>query len=254
VLSILGRGGMGVVYRAFDRQGKRDVAVKTLSADVMSTDTARERFVREYETLNALDHPNIIKVYDMGCLSTPYFAMEYVEGEDLGSIMLDSNLTAEAVLEIGIQLSNALEYAHTEGIYHRDIKPSNLMITTEGRLKIVDFGLVKDTHASSLTMDGTVLGSLRFMAPEQLSAAKVDRRSDVYSIGMTLYYLLSGATAFDGHNPVVKLTQEPSSVGLHAPDADKRLVFAIDRCVKKNAADRWQSAREVEDALRSITL
>jgi predicted Ser/Thr protein kinase len=254
VTSILGKGGMGVVYKAFDCQGNREVAVKTLGADVMSTDTARERFVREYETLNALSHPNIIKVYDMGCVTTPYFAMEFVDGEDLGTIMLDDNLSPEAVLEIGIQLSNALEYAHTEGVYHRDIKPSNLMISPDGLLKIVDFGLVKDTHASSLTMDGTVLGSLRFMAPEQLAAAPVDARSDVYAAGMTLYYLLSGATPFDGHNPVVKLGQEPSSVLLHAPGADKRLAFAIDRSIRKEAKDRWQNARELEDALRAVKL
>jgi eukaryotic-like serine/threonine-protein kinase len=139
-------------------------------------------------------------------------------------------------------------------VYHRDIKPSNLMITSDGLLKIVDFGLVKDTHASALTLDGTVLGSLRFMAPEQLSAERVDARSDVYSVGMTLYYLLSGATPFDGNNPVVKLTQEPSSVLLHAPDADKRLAAAIDRSIRKDAKDRWQSARELEDALRAISL
>ncbi|MBI4862381.1 MAG: serine/threonine protein kinase [Candidatus Riflebacteria bacterium] len=254
VLSILGRGGMGIVYKALDRTEKREVAIKTLGREVMETPTAKERFIREFEVLYGLDHPNIVKVYDVGCISLPFFVMEYIDGDDLGTVLLENTLSPALTLEVGIQLANALDYAHRHGLLHRDIKPSNLMATSSGLVKIVDFGLVKDTEAARLTQDGTVLGSLRFMAPEQLLAKEVDGRADIYAVGATLYYLLTGTTPFEGLPPAMKVTQEAPSILKHLPGLSGEFAAILMRCLRKSPADRYRSAHEVDGVLRATKL
>jgi len=251
-LSVLGRGGMGVVYRALDREAGREVAIKTLALEVMETATVKERFVREYETLLSLDHPNIVKVYDIGVGRLPFFVMEYVDGEDLGTVLVDVTLPERVALDVTMQVADALDYAHGRGILHRDIKPSNLMLAPDGRVKIVDFGLVRDTQAARLTIEGTVLGSLRFMAPEQLMAKEIAASADLYAAGATLFYLLAGQTPFEGKSPGAKITQEAPPLTQFVPEVSPALSAIVARCIRKDPKERYRTARDLREALRSL--
>ena len=213
ILEHLGQGGMGVVYKARQRQLNRLVAVKILPPSVGEDPAFAERFTREAQALAQLNHPNIVQVYDFGQTDEFfYFVMEYVDGVNLRALIRDGKLKPEEALKIVPQICEALQFAHDEGIVHRDIKPENILIDKKGRVKIADFGLAKllgqAAEDISLTGTGQLMGTLGYMAPEQLQHAHaVDHRADIYSLGVVFYEMLTG------HLPIGRF--EPPSKKVH---------------------------------------
>jgi serine/threonine-protein kinase len=246
VLSPIGSGGMGEVYKAWDTRLDRTVAIKTSKVEF------NERFEREARAVAALNHPHICQLYDIG---PNYLVMEFVDGAPLkGPIPLDQ------ALALAIQLADAMDAAHRKGITHRDLKPANVLLTKSG-VKVLDFGLAKverargvgigeETVTQSPTREGTILGTLQYMAPEQLQAKEVDGRADIFSFGCVLYEMLTGKRAFDGANAasiIAALMERPApSVSEVAPAALDRVVK---RCLEKDPDDRWQTARDLKAEL-----
>ena len=246
VLAPIGAGGMGEVWKARDTRLDRTVAIKTCKVEF------NERFEREARAVSALNHPHICQLYDVG---PNYLVMEFVEGSPLkGPMALDR------VLALAIQLAGAMDTAHRTGITHRDLKPANVLVTKSG-VKVLDFGIAKmarargvgvseDTLAQSPTQEGTILGTLQYMAPEQLQAREVDGRADIFSFGCVLYEMLTGKRAFDGQNAasiIAAVMERPApTVGEVAPAALDRVVK---RCLEKDPDDRWQTARDLKAEL-----
>jgi predicted Ser/Thr protein kinase len=243
----LGQGGMGVVYKARQRQLDRIVAVKLLPPSVGEEPAFAERFTREAQALARLNHPNIVQVYDFGrtdeCF---YFVMEYVDGVNLRALIRDHKLDPEAALKIVPQICEALQFAHDEGIVHRDIKPENILVDKKGRVKIADFGLAKLLgHAVddlSLTGTGQLMGTLGYMAPEQLQQAHaVDHRADIYSLGVVFYEMLTGQLPIGRFDPPSKKVQ-----------VDVRLDEIVLRSLESEPDRRYQHASDVKTDLDSI--
>jgi len=209
VLRKLGEGGMGTVYKALDTQLKRHVAVKLISPRNINDTVVRQRFLKEARSASALNHPNICTIFQVGQESgLDFIVMEYVEGQTLKDLIREGAFEPDALCRIGIQIAEALEHAHSRRMIHRDIKPANIMISTEGRVKILDFGLVKilegeemkRTVATGLTEQGAILGTVNYMSPEQLAGGTVDHRTDLFSLGIVLYELATGTYPFEGEN------------------------------------------------------
>lgn len=258
ILRLLGRGGMGAVYHAHEKALDRPVAIKVLPPDT-ATGEARERFLREARTAARLTHPNIVPLFTFGEASgLIYFVMGYVEGESLEQRLrragpLDA-LTAGRMLE---QVANALEYAHQQGIVHRDIKPDNILIDrATGDARLTDFGIAKRTTAGeTLTSAGLLMGTPRYMSPEQASGERtLDGRSDVYSLGLVAYAMLTGRPPFDGESVQAILTQqvtrEAPSLRKLLPDLATGTVSAVERALRKDPAQRWPTAGTMAAALR----
>lgn len=249
--SQIGRGGMGVVYRATDLQLHRTVAVKVISEN--SSADARERLIREARAAAALNHPHIVSVYDVGeAKGLPFFVMELVDGQSL-SRMPPADLSR--VIEIGLQICAALEHAHTNKIVHRDLKPDNVLISTTGEaVKLADLGLALAGHAARISHAGLVLGTPSYMAPEQALGQKVDARTDLYALGVLLYELTTGRVPFAGDDALTVLSQH-----VHAPPVPPRVLrsglpraleLLILRLLEKNPDARFQTAAETAAALR----
>src|SRR5580658_3354637 len=208
IVAPLGAGGMGEVYRAHDTRLKRSVAIKILPAEFSADRDRLHRFEREARSASGLNHPNIITIYELGQDgSTRYIAMELVEGKTLGELLVAGLLPIRKVIEIATQVAEGLAKAHEAGIAHRDLKPDNLMITLDGFVKILDFGLAKVTTpaeerqqtrtlSSWQTQPGTIVGTVQYMSPEQAAGAALDFRSDQYSFGLVLYEMVTGKRAF----------------------------------------------------------
>ncbi|PYQ37594.1 MAG: hypothetical protein DMF55_00350 [Acidobacteria bacterium] len=271
VVSPLGAGGMGEVYRAKDTRLKRDVAVKVLPASLSSDPERLRRFELEAETAGRLNHPNILAIYDIGMHDdAPYVVSELLEGETLRDRLSEGPLGPRRAIEYARELASGLAAAHEKGIVHRDLKPENVFVTTDGRIKILDFGLAKLTQpdfgmsgATNLptvppgTEPGVVLGTVGYMSPEQVRGAPVDHRSDVFSFGAILYEMLTGARAFRGDSAVETMNAilkeeppEPSESGRRVPPGLERIVR---HCVEKNPALRFQSARDLAFDLESLS-
>jgi len=208
ILSELGKGAMGVVYLAKDPSIGRLVAIKTIRASAGDEDDSesrefRERFMREAQTAGILSHPNIVTIYDVGedkDSGVSFIAMEYIEGKTIKAMLVEkANFAPDQIADIIGQVGEALDYAHRKGIIHRDIKPANIMITTDGKVKITDFGIAK-VASSNLTTTGQFLGTPNYMSPEQVTGAPVDGRSDIFSLGVVLYEMLSRRKPFAGEN------------------------------------------------------
>jgi TolB-like protein/Tfp pilus assembly protein PilF len=258
ILSTLGSGGMGEVYRARDTRLKRDVAIKVLPAGDVSPDRSR-RFIQEAQAASALNHPNIVTIYDVGSDSNVAFiAMELVEGQTLAErlSMGPAGLPTNQALSIARQISDALDAAHAAGIVHRDLKPGNVMIATDGRVKLLDFGLAKRQEGNDLdvtnTIEGTVLGTFAYMSPEQVRGKPADVRSDVFAFGAVLYEMLSGRRAFPGETATVTaaavLRDEPAPLTGVPPE----VAAVAAKCLRKHPGERYARVSEVKAILDSL--
>jgi serine/threonine-protein kinase len=253
ILGELGRGAMGIVYKAEDPNLDRTVALKTivLEADAEGRKEYEKRFFLEAKAAGKLNHPNIVTVYDFGEEeSMAYLAMELVEGTDLRLRLKDgAALSPVDAVDIAQQVAEGLGYAHERGIVHRDIKPGNIMLQPRGQAKIMDFGLARMRVADHKTSTGMVLGTPKYMSPEQVAGQPVDQRSDVFSLGIVLYEMLTGVRLFAGadtpqimHNVVHVEHEPPSRI---KPELPSMLDFVVARALKKDPAVRYQDAYEL---------
>ncbi len=253
----LGRGGMGVVYRAHDPLLNREVAVKLIPPTLLSPDT-EQRFQREAQLVAQMDHPAVVPIFDFGKHEgSLFFVMPVVQGTNLRWFQREGELTLGEVIDIGVQVAEALEYSHSRGVVHRDIKPENIMVAREDgarvRVRIMDFGLARGATESRITKTGTIAGTLSYMSPEQVAASGVDHRSDIYSLGTVLYECLTGEPPFSGelqsilYRIVHEIPQPPRSLGA---DINEDLEAVILACIAKDPGKRPQRASEVADSLR----
>jgi serine/threonine-protein kinase len=255
ILGELGRGAMGIVYKAEDPNLDRTVALKTIviEADVEGRKEYEKRFFLEAKAAGKLNHPNIVTVYDFGeADGVAYLAMELVEGTDLRERLKDSKgegLPAIDAVDIAQQIAEGLGYAHERGIVHRDIKPGNIMLQRRGQAKIMDFGLARMRVADHKTSTGMVLGTPKYMSPEQVAGQPVDQRSDVFSLGIVLHEMLTGTRLFAGedtpqimHNVVHVEHEPPSRI---KPELPSMLDFVVARALKKDPVVRYQDAYEL---------
>ena len=246
----LGRGGMGIVYRARDPIINRLVALKTITAGVADYPNLLARFYREAQSAGGLQHPNIVTIYDMGEESgTPYIAMELIEGESLEQVIAARpDLPLSLKLTYAIQACRAFDYAHKRGIVHRDIKPANVMLSKDGTVKVVDFGIARVLE-SSKTQTGMLMGTFAYMSPEQYHGEHADERSDIWSFGVLLFELLTYQRPFSGDAPAALMNkicqQAPTPLHEVAPDCPPELEAVLDRIFQKSPADRYQTMEDL---------
>jgi hypothetical protein len=267
VLAPLGSGGMGEVFRARDTRLGREVALKTLPPAFAQDRERLERFEREARTAGSLQHPGIVTVFDIGTHEgRPYIVSELVEGESLRVLIQRGALKPARALEIATALAEALAAAHARGIVHRDLKPENVVIARDGRVKLLDFGLAKlvqrelpqGEDTSARTLDGTLLGTAAYMAPEQARGGAADHRADLFALGCVLHEMLSGRSPFHRDSPVETLAallkEEPPALPAAAASAVPGLELLLRRCMEKQPADRFESARDLAVALEALRL
>ncbi|MEO8192089.1 MAG: protein kinase [Acidobacteriota bacterium] len=271
ILAPLGAGGMGEVYRAKDARLGREVAIKVLPASFSADADRLRRFEQEARAAGILNHPNITAVYDIGAdeSGAPYVVTELLEGETLRSRMSGSALSPRKALEYALQIAHGLAAAHEKGIVHRDLKPENLFVTKDGRVKILDFGLAKLTHAeeggqatnlptaTAGTEPGVVLGTLGYMSPEQVRGRPADSRSDIFSFGAILYEMLSGKRAFHGDSAAdtmsAILREDPPDLSVTNQNVSPGLERVVRHCLEKNPEERFHSAHDLAFDLESVS-
>ncbi len=262
ITSILGKGAMGIVYKALDPDIHREVAIKTIRFDLISEATEKEdlmrRFMREAQAAGKLVHPHIITVYDVGReRDLTYIVMQYIEGQSLQKkIASHEEHTIGEIITLMNNLCDALDYAHQNGIIHRDIKPANILIDMQGKPYLVDFG-VAHVETSTLTQTGTTVGTPSYMSPEQVIGKQVDKRSDVFSLGVILYELITGRRPFEGDNittVIYKIVNEdPSSPAELKKDLPVGFEQVILKALAKNPADRYSSCKEFASELKALS-
>lgn len=267
IVEMLGQGGMGTVYRAVDTHLGRTVALKTLPEELAGRPLRVERFLREAKAASALNHPNIVTIYEAGREgSVDYIAMEFVSGRTLASRLAEGIPTLDQILDWAVQISTAVSKAHEAGIVHRDLKPANIMINDDGLVKVLDFGLATlhlaeedDSDATltiELTQPGMVMGTAAYMSPEQAAGEPADGRSDVFALGAILYEMVAGRQPFRGTSMHATLRQvqttEPESLGKLRPDLPAGLTAAIGRALRKEKDERWQTMAAMRAALADI--
>ena len=259
MISELGQGAMGVVYKARDPLIDRVVAIKTINLG-LALDEKEEyegRFYQEARAAGRLNHPNIVTIYDVGKSGNiAYIAMEFLQGNELRDLLREErNLPVEQILDIVAQVAEGLAYAHQHGIVHRDIKPSNIMLIRDGRIKITDFGIARMASSAVHTQTGMVLGSPKYMSPEQVLGKEIDRRSDIFSLGVMLYEMLTGGSPFVGENVNAIMYQTlnlvppaPGTLNASVPDM---LNFIVAKALAKGVEDRYQNAQDLARDLRA---
>ena len=251
----LGVGGMAEVYRGRDSRLGRDVAVKILRTELAADPTFLARFRREAQAAASLNHPHIVAVYDTGeDGGVPYIVMEYVEGKTLRDVLrTEGRMLPQRALEIVADVCSALEYSHVAGIVHRDIKPANVMLTSNGTVKVMDFGIARATTSQTMTQTAAVLGTAQYLSPEQARGEHVDARSDVYSTGCLLYELLTHTPPFSGDSPVAvayqHVREDPELPSHRAPGLPPALDAVVLKAMAKNPGNRYQTASEFRDDL-----
>src|SRR6202049_2827709 len=271
ILSAIGAGGMGEVYKARDTRLDRIVAIKVLPTHLADRAELRERFDREVKTIASLNHPHICVLHDTGQQDgIDFLVMEYLEGETLAQRLQKGPLPLDQVLQYAIEISDALDKAHRKGITHRDLKPGNIMLTKSGT-KLLDFGLAKlkqevapatpesqlPTMKSAVTAEGTILGTLQYMAPEQVEAKEVDARTDIFAFGAVVYEMATGMKAFEGKTSAsvmaAILKDEPPAMSSLTPMTPPALDRVVKKCLAKEPDQRWQSASDLCGELRWIS-
>jgi eukaryotic-like serine/threonine-protein kinase len=272
IVEQVGAGGMGEVYRAKDTRLERIVAIKILPSHLSANAQLRQRFEREAKTISSISHPHICSLYDIGQQDgIDFLVMEFLEGETVADRLQKGALPFEQALRYGIEIADALEKAHKQGIVHRDLKPGNIMITKSG-VKLLDFGLAKlqvsllnppfteasalPTQSPDLTAEGTILGTIQYMAPEQLEAREVDARTDIHALGVVLYEMATGKHAFSGKSQAsliaAILSSEPPSISATQPLVPPAFENVVKTCMAKDPDDRWQTAHDVKLELKWI--
>jgi len=263
---------MGDIYKAHDARLNRFVAVKVLSSANAGDPERRRRFIQEAQAASGLNHPNIITVHDI--VNEPegdYMVMEFVSGKTLVDLIPKGGLRPPQALKYGVQMADALSVAHAAGIVHRDLKPGNIMVTDSGLVKVLDFGLAKMTDRgpasnmgdntqtiadAPLTVEGSIIGTVSYMSPEQAQGKKVDTRSDIFSFGVVFYEMLTGSRAFNGDSALSTLSailrDDHKPMVEIAPDVPPQLELLITRCLRKNPDERWQSMKDVLAALGAL--
>ena len=273
ILSAIGAGGMGEVYRARDTRLDRTVAIKILPDHLSDRAALRERFEREAKTIASLNHPHICTLHDTGHQDgTEFLVMEYIDGETLAARLAKGPLLLEQVLRYAIEIADALDKAHRKGITHRDLKPGNIMLTKSGT-KLLDFGLAKLTQEAApatsdsqlptmkdpITAQGTILGTLQYMAPEQVEGKldQIDARTDIFAFGVVVYEMATGKKAFEGKSQASLMAKiletDPPPMSTLAPMTPPALDRIVKRCLAKDPDDRWQTARDIEAELKWIS-
>ncbi|HEV8044675.1 MAG TPA: protein kinase, partial [Rubrobacter sp.] len=257
VQSTLGTGGMAIVYKAEDAILGRCVALKTLHRRYAEDVSFRSRFKQEARVMASLDHENIVKVYDISQEGeVPFIVAEYVEGQDVGSVLREEpegRLGERFTRGVAGQLLEALDYAHRRGVVHRDIKPSNILLTREGTVKVADFGIARLVEEEEAGEPGEIIGSARYMSPEQLRGDETTPRSDLYSVGIILYHFLTGRPPFSGDTRSVARQQvhkDPPSPGMLNKEITPALEAVILKALAKNPEDRYPSASAMLEDLR----
>jgi len=269
VLSLLGEGGMASVYKVRSRADDSLFAIKMLKQDLAKEPGAVLRFKQEVKAASKLTHPNLVATYELGETTdgTPFFVMDFVDGNNL-SVMLAENgkLSVDRALEIFVALCDAIEHAHSKGVIHRDIKPSNVLVTMQGLVKVVDFGIAKVAQTAttgntvSLTQSGEVFGSPLYMSPEQCMGEASDERSDIYSLGCVMYELLSGSPPFQGANPIKiifgHLNEKPSRISRAEKSENEKMIGHLESivlcCLEKKVPDRYQSVKQLLQDLNNV--
>ena len=271
IVARIGAGGMGEVWRARDERLGRDVAIKVLPAELASNPERVQRYEKEARATGSLNHPNILSIYDIGIYEgSPYLVEELLEGQTLRKLLIGGPLPLRQAVEFAERLARGLAAAHDKGIVHRDLKPENVFVTAEGLVKILDFGLAKlverplaghdasgmSTLAES-TEAGVVLGTVGYMAPEQVRGLPCDHRTDIFALGCVLYEMLSGQRAFHGATPADTMSsilkEEPPPLASRRRSVSRVLQMVVDRCLEKRPEDRFNSAHDVALALRAIS-
>src|SRR6202162_5718720 len=270
ILSAIGAGGMGEVYRPRDTRLDRIVAIKVLPAHLADRAELRERFDREAKTIASLNHPRICTLYDTGHQDEiDFLVMEYLEGETLAQRLQKGALPIQQVLQFAIEIADALDKAHRKGITHRDLKPGNIMLTKSGT-KLLDFGLAKlaqeaapvtpisqlPTMQNAITSKGTILGTLQYMAPEQVEAKEVDARTDIFAFGAVVYEMATGRKTFEGKTSASVMAKileaDPPPMSSLQPLTPPVLDRVVKKCLAKEKEKRWQAASDVCDELKWI--
>jgi eukaryotic-like serine/threonine-protein kinase len=268
ILERIGEGGMGVIYKARDTHLERFAALKVLPPEKVAEPERRRRFVQEAKAASALNHPNIVTIYDIDSADgVTFIAMEYVKGRTLDRLIRGKGIPLNDTLRHGLQIADALAGAHRSGIVHRDIKPANIMITDSGLVKVLDFGLAKLTETeggdagdgrepSQNTETGTILGTVAYMSPEQAEGKAVDARSDIFSLGSVLYEMMTGRRAFPGETSAATLAailrEEPRPLSQLAPETPPELGRLVNRCLRKNPERRFQHMADLKVALEEL--
>src|SRR5215218_1994212 len=265
----IGAGGMSTVYRAFDTVLERQVAIKLMHRDIAADEDQLERFRREARAVAQLNHPHVVGVIDAGeatpeegpgfgePVGMPYIVFEYVEGETLKDrLRRQRRLPVSEAVAYAIEIARALQAAHDRRIVHRDVKPQNVLIDEEGRAKVTDFGIARSLTEEGLTADGRVLGTTDYVSPEQALGQDVDPQSDLYSLGVVLFEMLTGDVPFHGENQVAvamkHVREELPDVQLRRPEVSSALAAVVDRATEKDLGERYGSAEELIDDLAEV--
>jgi Tol biopolymer transport system component len=270
IQSLLGQGGMGVVYKAIDTRLNRTVALKLLTSGSVAAPQQRRRFMQEAQAASALNHPNIVTIYDVGSSDdSDYIAMEYVQGKTIDALIPARGMKVKEVLRIAIQIAAGLERAHAARIIHRDLKPGNVMVADDGVVKVLDFGVAKLAEPSVIdsdnastrtvgaeTLTGSILGTVAYMSPEQVEAKPLDARSDIFSFGLTLYKMVTGEHPFRHGSSLSTvssiLNDNPKPVSAIRLDVPRDLEKIIARCLRKEPNARWQGMTDLRVALSEL--